>query len=482
MKSDAGKGPAKNTLYRQIAARMARLIEQDTFRPGERIPSVRGLSRQMAVSLATVLSAYGLLEDRGLIEARPQSGYYVRARFPNAPVPSVPELPSPAVVPTPLSIGSICTMLMGDPRNRDFVPLGAAIPNPELLPIDKLTRALGSATRRHKQQSVFYDFLPGHKGLRMQIARRAMTAGCLLTPDDIVTTQGCTEAVNLCLRAVCRPGDTVAVESPTFYGSLQTIEMLGLNALEIPAYPDRGMSIDALRYAIEHNPINACLVVSNFSNPLGSCIPEESKKNLVELLAAHDIPLIEDDIYGDLCFDDERPIVAKAFDMKGLVLLCSSFSKTVAPGYRVGWVAPGRFQSQVERFKVLSNVATTTPTQLAVAEFLANGGYDHHLRKIRKAYRRQTILMAQAVARYFPEGTRVTRPSGGYVLWVELPEYVDSLKLYERALEACITIAPGPIFSAKQKYRHCIRLNAGFWSDAIEQAVATLGKLAETDT
>jgi len=431
--------------------------------------------------LSTVLAAYGLLEDQGIVEARPQSGYYVRLRSPYAAVTPEPEIPSPAVVPTPIGVASICTMLMGDPRNRHFVPLGAAIPNPDLLPVDKLTRALKSAIGRHKAQSVFYDFLPGHKGLRMQIARRALTAGCLLTPDDVVTTQGGTEAVNLCLRAVCRPGDTVAVESPTFYGFLQIIEMLGLHALEIPSHPDHGISLDALAYAIEHHRVSACLLVSNFSNPLGSCIPEEGKKGLVELLGAHDIPLIEDDIYGDLGFDDDRPCVAKAFDTKGLVLLCSSFSKTIAPGYRVGWVAPGRFQRQVERLKILSNVATTTPTQLAIAEFLANGGYDHHLRKIRRAYRNQTMLMSQAVGKHFPEGTRVTRPSGGFVLWVEFPNHVDALKLYECALNAGITIAPGPIFSAKGKYRNFIRLNAGFWSVRIEEALATVGRLAGSD-
>jgi DNA-binding transcriptional MocR family regulator len=468
----------KRVLYQDVAARIALLIEEGTFRAGERIPSVRGLMRQMGVSLATVLSAYGLLENQGVIEARPQSGYYVRSRVSSTPLSATPELPSGAVVPTPLSIGSIGVMLMGDPRNKDFVPLGAAIPNPDLLPVDKLTRALKSAIGRHKLQSALYDFLPGHKGLRLQIARRAMTAGCLLSPDDIVTTQGGTEAINLCLRAVCRPGDTVAVESPTFYGFLQIIETLGLHALEIPTHPDHGISLDALAYAIDHNRISACLLVSNFSNPLGCSIPEEQKKSLVELLASHDIPLIEDDIYGDLCFAEDRPSVAKAFDKKGLVLLCSSFSKTIAPGYRVGWVAAGRFQSQVERIKILSTLATSTPTQLAIAEFLSNEGYDHHLRKMRRIYRQQTTAMAQAVIRYFPEGTRVSRPSGGYVLWVELPEHVDSLKLYEDALNSRITIAPGPIFSAKQKFRNFVRLNAGFWSEEIKGAVATIGQLA----
>jgi DNA-binding transcriptional MocR family regulator len=468
----------KEPLYRRVAARIDELIQEGTFRAGERIPSIRELIKRMGVSLATVLAAYGLLEDQGIIEARPQSGYYVRQRLTSISVSTTQELPSAAVTPTPLSIGNICAMLMGDPHNKDHAPLGSAIPNPDLLPIEKLTSAFRSSLSRHKLQSAVYDSRPGHKGLRVQIARRAMAAGCLLSPDDIVTTHGGTEAVNLCLRALCSPGDRVAVESPTFYGFLQIIESLGLQAVEIPTHADRGISLDALAYSIEHTGVSACLLVTNFNNPLGSCISEDRKKRLVELLATRDIPLIEDDVYGDLSFDGDRPGVAKAFDKKGLVLLCSSFSKTIAPGYRVGWVAAGRFQSKIERLKVLSNLATSTPTQLAVAEFLSSGGYDRHLRKIRRVYKRQAMEMAEAVSRYFPEGTRIMRPSGGYVLWVELPKHVDSLKLYQTALNSGITIAPGPIFSAKQKFLNFIRLNAGFWSERIEKAIVALGRQA----
>ncbi|MBF0538259.1 MAG: PLP-dependent aminotransferase family protein [Nitrospirae bacterium] len=349
MKSAEKTEPKKITLYRQVAAEIEHLIEQGTFRPGERIPSVRSTKRQRGVSLATVLAAYGLLEDRGVIEAHPQSGYYVRSFASNGHSSCKLEIPARSIVPTALNTESICTMLMGDSFTRGFVSLGSAIPNPALLPVDNLTRALARAVRRSRIQGVSYDLLPGHKGLRTQIAQRAMTAGCLLTQDEIVTTHGAMEAITLCLRAVCRAGDTVAVESPVFYGFLQTIEMHGLRALEIPTHPDRGMHLDALAHAIKHNAIGACLVVTNFSNPLGCCIPQDGKRRLVELLSAHNIPLIEDDVYGDLCFSDERPIVAKAFDQRGGVLLCSSFPKTVAPGYRVGWVAPGRFQKQVER-------------------------------------------------------------------------------------------------------------------------------------
>src|SRR6185369_2376079 len=466
----------KIPLYEEVAGQVARLVEEGTFGPGARIPSVRSLSRQFTVSVNTVMEAYGLLEDRGIIEARPQSGYYVRARM--ADLPAEPGMSRPAPCPTRVSIRELATMIMRDTRNPDLVPLGAAIPNPEHLPVNRLNRMLSSEARRHSAKSVSYEIPPGCEKLRVQVARRMVSAGCTLTPDEIVTTTGCMEAVNLALFAVCRPGDTVAIESPAYYNFLQALELHGLKALELPTHPRDGMSLDALRYALEHNRVSACVVCTNFSNPLGSLMPDEKKRELVALLAAQGIPLIEDDINGDLSFSHERPRVAKSYDRDGGVLLCSSFSKTIAPGYRVGWIAPGRYQTEIERIKGILNVADATPPQLAVAEFLANGGYDHHLRSLRRVHARQTCLMAQAVGRHFPPTTRVTCPTGGFVLWVEFPEYVDSLVLYEQALAAGITIAPGPAFSAKQKYRNCIRLNAGYWSDRVERAIEDLGRLA----
>jgi DNA-binding transcriptional MocR family regulator len=476
MSMNTAINPPKTPLYEGVAGQVARLIEEGTFGPGARIPSVRTLSRQLTVSINTVMEAYGLLEDRGLIEARPQSGYYVRARF--ADFPAEPGMSRPPLSPTRVSIRELATMIMRDTRNPGLVPLGAAIPNPEHLPVDRLNRMLSKEARRHRVQSVSYEAPPGCEKLRIQVARRMVSAGCTLTPDEIVTTCGCIEAVNLALLAVCRPGDTVAIESPTYFNFLQALELHGLKALEIPSHPRDGLSLDALRYALEHNRVSACVTCTNFSNPLGSIMPDEKKRELVELLAAHRIPLIEDDINGDLSFSHVRPRVAKSYDRDGGVLLCSSFSKTLAPGYRVGWIAAGRYQGEIERLKSVLTVADATPPQLAIAEFLANGGYDHHLRSLRRIHARQITLMAQAVGRHFPPGTRVTCPAGGFVLWVEFPPWVDSLVLYEQALAAGITIAPGPVFSAKQKYRNCIRLNAGYWSDRIERAIETLGRLA----
>ena len=467
----------KVPLYEQVAGRIAGMIEQGTFRPGERVPSVRSLSRQFKVSISTVMEAYGLLEDRGVVTARPQSGYYVCPRLPA--LPRTPEIHPPMLRPTTVDTGELALMIYRDAGNPDLVQLGAAIPDLENLPVDRLNRMLSVEARRYRLQSLAYELPAGCLRLRKQIARRMLTAGCTMSPDEILVTNGCTEAISLALRAVCNPGDTVAVESPLFFNTLQTIASLGLKALEIPAHPAFGLNVETLRYVLENNRISACLVVSNFSNPLGSLMPDDAKKELVQLLARHEIPLIEDDIYGDLCHGVQRPTVAKAFDSRGLVILCSSFSKTIAPGYRVGWIAPGRFAPQVERLKAVTSLTTSVPPQFAIAEFLANGGYEFHLRRLRRTYIRQMSLLSQAVGRYFPEGTRVSRPDGGFVLWVEMPETVDSLKLYEQAREQGITFAPGPLFSALPgKFRNCLRLNAAFWSDKVAEGVVLLGRLA----
>ncbi|MBI5634401.1 MAG: PLP-dependent aminotransferase family protein [Nitrospirae bacterium] len=464
------------TLYEKVANDMSHLIDSGTFSPGDRIPSVRSLNRQMRVSIATVMEAYRLLEDKGLIECRPQSGYYVLSATPRKGAEI--ELSKPSSRPSTVTVSDLVMMILKDSGNPKLVQLGAAVPNPELLPADRINRAMAAVTRRHGIKNISYEFVAGYDGLRTQIARRALTAGYTITPDDVIITSGCQEAIVLALRVICRPGDTVAVESPTYYNFLQAIEMMGLKALEIPTHPRDGISVDTLRYAIEHNRISACLCITSFNNPLGSCMPDLKKKELVDLLASHDIPLIEDDIYGDISFSGQRPKAAKAFDKKDNVILCSSFSKTIAPGYRIGWTAPGRFRREIERMKSVTNLAAATPQQLALAEFLANGGYDHHLRKIRRIYARHVHLMSESVIRHFPEGTKVSRPAGGYVLWVELPGGIDCLEMYERAVKKGISFAPGPIFSPRQKYRHFLRLNAATWTDDVQAAIKTLGAMA----
>jgi len=462
-------------LYEQVATDLADLIRQGTFRAGERIPSVRQLSRQRKISITTVLQAYMLLENQGLIETRPQSGYYVRSKLPQL-LPE-PEMSAPQLDPTLVSVRELVMMVLKDSTNPDLIQLGAAIPNTELVIPAKLNRIMASLSRKIEHSYNTYDIPPGNEALRIQIAQRAVGMGCNLTPADVVTTSGCLEAFTLSLRAVCRPGDTVAIESPMYFGVLQVLESLDLRALEIPTHPRDGISISALKFAIEHNSIQACLVLSNFNNPLGSCIPDENKQALVELLTHHEIPLIEGDVCGEIYFSGVRPSVCKAYDRKGLVLLCSSFSKDLVPGYRVGWVAPGKFKPTIEWLKYTTNVATATLPQVAIAKFLESGGYDHHLRSIRRLYASFVAQLSQAVMRYFPEGTRVTRPNGGIVLWVQLPDYADSLELYKQALQIGITLAPGYIFSATHQYKNFIRLNAAWWSYETDRAMRRLGEL-----
>jgi len=320
----------------------------------------------------------------------------------------------------------------------------------------------------------------GSVELRREIAKRSLEWGCSLSSDDFIITNGATDALNLCLRAVAEPGDTIAVESPTYFGILQIIENLGMKTLEIPTHCRDGISLKSLQTALDDNDVKACLFSLNAQNPLGFSMPDEIKKQLVELLALRNIPLIEDDVYGDIYFGTIRPKVAKSYDNNGLVMLCSSFSKTLSPGFRVGWTAPGKFKSAVKRLKHSSTVGTPIVLQETIAEFLRSGGYDHYLRRIRRTYETQTQLLIRAIRNYFPKGTWCSIPNGGIVVWVEFPKRVDSLKLYRMALEEKIAIAPGPMFSPTRQYKNYIRLHCGeIWSDRIEKALVTIGRLAE---
>jgi DNA-binding transcriptional MocR family regulator len=465
--------------YEEVSGRIGEMIRQGTYRAGERIPSIRALSRQMRVSVNTVMEAYARLENLGAIEARPQSGFYVRAGFTETVRRRSATEQAATIAPNPVTLGDAALQVMHSLADPSLVPLGGGIPNTELSPVDKLNRMLASESRRFRLQSISYPPARGHKRLRTQIARRSLESGCSLSADEIVVTSGCVEAMNLALQAVCRPGDAVAIGSPVYPTFLKSIEWMGLKVLEIPSNAE-GMNLDVLAWVIRNNAVSACITIANFNNPLGSLMPEGKKRELVQLLAQHEIPLIEDDVYGDLAYGPVRPPSTKAFDEKGLVLYCSSFSKTLAPGYRVGWIAPGRYTEKVTQLKALLNVGSSSPAQFAIAEFLTNGGYEHHLRKLRRVYSRQTAQAREAVIRHFPEGTRVSRPEGGYIIWVEMPEGYDSFRLYESALREGIGIAPGTIFTLGDRYRNCFRLNAAFWSERVEQAVETLGGMTGT--
>ncbi len=468
--------PATTKLYEQLADEISSQIRAGVLRPGDRLPSVRVTSRGYGVNPGTVLQAYGRLEDRGQIRARPRSGYYVTAR--REDVQPEPETLWPPKVSTTVNTRDLIFDVLNAIKSRNVVPFGSAFPSPDFFPFAELAKSLHAGARRLDPYAAVEHLPPGNLDLIRQIARRYMESGVTVRKDEIVITCGAIEGLNLCLQAVAQPGDVIAIESPTFYLALEAIERMKLKAVEIATHPREGVDLSALSAAFDRHPIKVCWVMTNFQNPMGSLMPEGKKRELVRMLAERDVPLIEDDVYAELYFGADRPKPAKAFDRKGLVLHCSSFSKCLAPGYRVGWAAAGRFADQVNRGKLMTSIATSIPIQAGIAEHLKHGGYERHLRRLRHSLAIQQGHMLQAIKQYFPTATRVTRPEGGYFLWVELPESVNALDVHRLAIGKKITIVPGPIFSARKKYGNCIRLNYGLlWSPRMEVAMATLGEI-----
>jgi Transcriptional regulators containing a DNA-binding HTH domain and an aminotransferase domain (MocR family) and their eukaryotic orthologs len=468
---------SREPLYQKLAGLLEEMIRTRSLRVGDRMPSVRKFSTQQRVSVPTALQAYVTLETRGLIEARPKSGFYVRARLSE----DTPEPAASSATPRITTLENLDPVeaLLADHADARLVPLGAALPSPHLLPGVKLTRIMASIGRRLGVESVSYDLAPGHESLRHQLARRSLEWGCTLRTDDFLVTVGATEAVSLALRATCQPGDTVVVESPTYFGLAGTLRELRLRALPIPVEAGEGIDLETLERAVRRNRVAACVVVPNFHNPTGFVMPDTRKRHLVELCARRNIVVIEDDTYGDLAHDGVRPRCLKAFDTEGNVILCGSFSKKLAPGYRVGYLAASdTWLPRVRALKQTSTLIGALLPTLAVAEFLKNGGYDRYLRSIRQAYRVQTEKMKEAVVEFFPDGIALSRPKGGYLLWCQLPRRVDALELRKRARAAGISIAPGPLFSPTGEFRNYIRLNCGYpWSSPLENAIRTLGRL-----
>jgi DNA-binding transcriptional MocR family regulator len=468
---------ASGPRYQQIARRFARAIESGTLRPGDKLPSVRRLHAEERASISTVIQALAELESSGLVEARPKAGYFVRPRV-RAPMPQ-PARPSSRVPTAAVSVSALVVRMYRAADDPRIVQLGAAIPTPPLLPARELARAVAAVARHDPLGQIAYQMPPGLPELRQAVARLALGWGCALSEDDFVITGGATEAIHLALLAVASRGDVVAIESPAFYGTLKTIEALGLKALEVPCHADTGMDLDELDRRLERHKVAAVVSVPNFNNPLGSCMSEVSKERLVRMLASHRIPLIEDDIFGDLAFGPARPKAAKAYDEDGNVILCGSVSKSLAPGLRIGWAAPGRYRERIEQLKFAMNMATPTLPQRTIAHYLRSGGYERHLRTLRARLQEIVDRVSATVAESFPAGTRVSRPQGGCVLWVELPGDVDTLQLFTRALDAGVAVAPGAIFSPSGVHRNCIRLGCiEPWSERLAAAVRLVGRLA----
>uniref|UniRef100_I2Q3Q0 Transcriptional regulator with HTH domain and aminotransferase domain n=1 Tax=Desulfovibrio sp. U5L TaxID=596152 RepID=I2Q3Q0_9BACT len=462
--------------YVSVEKHVLGLIEAGDLRPGERIPSLRALGHRLGVSVSTVSQAYVALERRGVVEARPKSGFFVRTRPTRTPAPRPPVLP--AKPPTTVNRGALIREVLDAMGRRDIVPLGVARTDEAFLPTRQLARLLGKVAA-DGEGVISYEGVRGNMALRRQIAGHLAEAGIEARPDDIMVTSGAMEALYIALRSVTRPGDNVAIAAPSYYCFLQLLENFGLRAVELPSHPDGGVRPADLTGALDRFDVKAVILTPNFNNPDGSRIPDAAKAEMATLLAGRGVPVIEDDVYGDLYFDGPRPRCLASYDTSGHVMHCSSFSKTLAPGFRVGYLLPGRFAAKAFEIKATTNVCCATPTQMAVAAYLAQGAFERHLRKTRAVLERQARMTEARILEHFPAGTRVTHPSGGTVVWVQMPEEVDSITLFYEAKARGISVAPGNIFSSCDAFDNFLRLSYGnAWTPAVEAALATLGQLA----
>ena len=460
-------------LYDKVANALRETIHSGLFVTGDKLPSIRQLVSDHNVSISTVQQAYHQLEMESLIEARPKSGYFVTSQL---EAPTLPNTSRPAQRPIEVSQWQDVLEVLLAKEDTSTIQLQHAMPNMSVSSLTPFLKKMSALMRHQAALSLPYGNITGALILREQIAKLAILSGCALHPDDLVITSGCQEALSVCLRAVTEPGDIVAVESPSFYGSMQAIKAANLKAIEIPTNAENGLSLEALELALEQWPIKAILVTPTCNNPMGYSMPEEAKKRLYQLAQSYDISIIEDDIYGDISYQLPRPKTIKSFDEDGRVLLCSSFSKTVAPGVRVGWIAPGRYRDKVTHIKYVSSSMCPTLPQLAIADFIKTGGYQRHTRKVRLLYKQGRDHLIRCIKDYFPEDTKISFPQGGYILWVELNKQYDAVKLAAQCKQGEVSIAPGTLFSATGKYRHCMRLNFSEKTEAKrEQGIKQLG-------
>ena len=462
-------------LYRQVIDLIGENIDSGTLRPGDRLPSLRRMSQSAGVSIPTVRQAYVELERQRRVESRPQSGFYVRQVAHNE---IVHPAPSSKGKPVCLNCRPLMVRVYDGINHPELVPLGIANPCMAKPAAKKLHRAMKRVMARAEERSLGYATTIGEPSLRRQIAYHYLdTAGVQVEPDQIAITNGGQEALLLALKAVASPGDVIAVETPTYHGLLELIDSLGMLAVEIETCPEEGVVLSELRRTLEQHRVKACMFSTTLSNPLGVTMPERDRRKLVEILEEFDTVLIEDDVYGDLRFDGIRPVPAQFLSNSARIITCGSFSKTAAPGYRIGWVVTDHFMEGITRLKRAFSCSSGLLQQLTLADFLASGNYSRHLKTLRPVLKCNAERMSAMVAEHFPADTRTSKPAGGSVLWLELPGGIDSEQLFDDAIEAGISIAPGQIFSPSNRYSNFVRLSYGHpWNERTENAVRWLGQ------
>ena len=462
-------------LYRQVIDLIAENIDSGALRPGDRLPSLRKMSKTVGVSIPTVRQAYIELERQRRVESRPQSGFYVRNMAANDIV-----LPTPSYDgdPIPLNCRNLMERIYNGINNPELVPLGIANPTMAKPAAKALHRAMKRVMARAEERSLSYSATLGEPALRRQIAYHYLdSTGVQVDPEHIGITNGGQEALLLALKSVANPGDVVAIETPTYHGVLELIDSLGMLAIEVETCPEEGVTLSELERTLQQHDVRVCMFSTTLSNPLGVTMPDKDRRRLVRLMEKYDTVLIEDDVYGDLRFDGQRPLPAQFLGSKAKIITCGSFSKTVAPGYRIGWVVTDEYIEQISHLKRAFSCSSGLLQQLTLADFLASGDYQRHLKALRPVLKRNADRMAALIAEHFPADTRTSKPVGGSVMWLELPGNVDSEKLFDEAMGAGISITPGHIFSPCSCYTNFLRLSYGHtWTAKTEDAIRWLGR------
>lgn len=464
----------REILYLKIAKILEEQILSETLRIGDKLPSIRSLQKIYNVSLNTAQQAYVVLENKSLIEARSKSGYYV-SRTSKRKL-SLPSVSNPILNESKSTPEDLNFKVFDALRDKSIRQFALGVPDESFLPIAKLNKGIIKVMREVDGSGTAFEPAQGSINLRRNIAKWSLVMEGKLNEDDIVTTLGTMNAIYLCLNAVTKPGDTIATESPVYFGILQLAKSMGLKVLELPTNPITGVDLDALKKNI--HKIDVCCFTCNFNNPIGSLMPDEHKQQLVELLTFHNVPLIDDDLFGVLHFAETRPKLCKNYDEAGIVMCCGGVSKTLAPGYRVGWIAPGKFKEKIIWNKLVQTVAMPSLFQEVIADFMEHGRYDLHLRSLRNTLHTNCLQFQRTIEEYFPENTKISQPQGGFFLWLELDKKIDTSHLFDLAIKQKISFTPGRLFTEHNQFNNCMRLNFALpWNEKVENDLRRLGNI-----
>ena len=455
------------------------------FRDMHQFMSVRALAAQYGVSINSANKILQSLEDLGFLISVPKSGFFVKH---TPAIKSVKKTARPIFCANPLiknrasQIRSWAEMV----STQASVRLDLATASPDFYPTHQLQTLHNRLARHHPSMLTEYAIGGGFPPLRAQVAQQYNAVGCDLTVDDVLITHGATQALMLALQASTQAGDWVLIEAPTYFGFLPLLDSLQLHAVEMPIDVNMGLQPADIQAALKHaankgHTIRACLLQANFHNPTGASIAHHVRRELLDVCAAHEIAVIEDDTFGALPHvGAQRAAPLKALDTQHNVILCGSLSKLIAPGLRIGFVAGGRWAESIKALQHATAIACATLPQAVLSEFM-HSNYKAYLKKMRQVCQQSIAMARKIVSETFPKGTTMSAPQGGYLLWVILPAHCNAQKLLDAAMaQHGIAFAHGGLFSNLSAQQSSLRLNCALMAQSHEQeGLQKLGQIAE---